>query len=133
MSGRLEPRSKHRHDPALDRYKKARQDMHPRFEPSSRRSTELLLVQLLSTQKGHGALLSTLILMSSEWSLEKIERGRAQTEAQMMSAQMSRRLRSSQYLHFSTSLVRVCIMDFLIHVRLMYPLMFLELTTMERA
>jgi len=99
MSGRREARSRHIHDPTLDRYKKARQDMHPRFEPSSRRSTELLLVQLLSTQKGHGALLSTLILMSSEWSLEKIERGRAQTEAQMLAAQMSRRLRRrSQYL-----------------------------------
>jgi len=39
MSGRREPRSKHSHDPALDRYKKARQDMHPGFEPTSRRST----------------------------------------------------------------------------------------------
>ena len=39
MSGRREPRSKHNHDPALDRYKKARQDMHPGFEPTSRRST----------------------------------------------------------------------------------------------
>ena len=39
MSGRQEPRSKHRHDPALEKYKKARQKMHPRFEPTSRRST----------------------------------------------------------------------------------------------
>jgi len=29
MSGRQEPRSKHRHDPALEKYKKARQEMHP--------------------------------------------------------------------------------------------------------
>ena len=39
MSGRQEPISKYRHDPALDRYKKARQDMHPRLsEQTSRRS-----------------------------------------------------------------------------------------------
>ena len=31
MSERQEPRSKHRHDPALEKYKKARQDLHPRF------------------------------------------------------------------------------------------------------
>ena len=40
MSGRQEPRSKHRHDPALEKYKKARQDLHPRFshqEQGSRR------------------------------------------------------------------------------------------------
>ena len=30
MSGRQEPRSKHRHDPALEKYKKTRQEMHPR-------------------------------------------------------------------------------------------------------
>jgi hypothetical protein len=39
MSGRQEPRSKHRHDLALEKYKKVRQDMHPRFQPSSRRPT----------------------------------------------------------------------------------------------
>ena len=39
MSGRQEPRSKHRHDLALEKYKKTRQEMHPRFEPTSRRST----------------------------------------------------------------------------------------------
>ena len=39
MSGRQEPRSKHRHDPALEKHKKARQEMHPRFELTSRRST----------------------------------------------------------------------------------------------
>ena len=31
MSGRQDPRSKHRHDLALEKYKKARQDLHPRF------------------------------------------------------------------------------------------------------
>ena len=31
MSGRQEPKFKHRHDPALEKYKKARQDMHPRY------------------------------------------------------------------------------------------------------
>ena len=39
MSGRQEPRSKHRHDPTLGKYKKARQEMHPGFQPSSRRPT----------------------------------------------------------------------------------------------
>ena len=39
MSGRQQPRSKHRHDPALEKYKKARQEIHPGFEPTSRRST----------------------------------------------------------------------------------------------
>ena len=39
MSGRQVPRSKHRHDPALEKYKKARQEMHPGFELTSRRST----------------------------------------------------------------------------------------------
>ena len=41
MSGRQEPRSKHRHDLALEKYKKARQEMHPGFEPTSRRSTRV--------------------------------------------------------------------------------------------
>ena len=36
MSGRQEPRSKHRHGPALEKHKKARQEMHPGFQPSSR-------------------------------------------------------------------------------------------------
>ena len=39
MSGRQEPRSKHRHDLALEKHKKARQEMHPGFQPSSRRPT----------------------------------------------------------------------------------------------
>ena len=39
MSGRQEPRSKHRHDPALEKHKKARQEMHPGFQLSSRRPT----------------------------------------------------------------------------------------------
>ena len=39
MSGRQEPRSKHRHDPALEKYKKARQEMHPGFKLTNRRST----------------------------------------------------------------------------------------------
>ena len=39
MCGRRQPRFKHSHDPALDRYKKARQDIHPRLsEQTSRRS-----------------------------------------------------------------------------------------------
>ena len=81
MSGRQEPRSKHRHDPALEKYKKARQKMHPRFEPTSRRSTRAASSAAPQYLEGSGALLLTLILMSSEWSPEKIERGRAQTKA----------------------------------------------------
>ena len=54
----------------------------------------------------------------------------------MVIAQMrSRRLRRrrSQFLQFSTSLVRGCIMVSLKHVYPMCPLMFPELTTGERA
>ena len=39
MSGRQEPRSKHRHDPALEKHKKARQDMHPRFSQQEQGSS----------------------------------------------------------------------------------------------
>ena len=39
MSGRQEPRSKHRHDPALEKYKKARQEMHPRFSQEEQGSS----------------------------------------------------------------------------------------------
>ena len=41
MSERWEPRSKFSHDPALDRHKKARQDMHPGFsvQQANRRSS----------------------------------------------------------------------------------------------
>ena len=56
------------------------------------------------------------------------------TEDQMVTAQMrSRRLRRrSQFLQFSTSLVKGCIMVFLRHVCPMCPPMFPELTTGER-
>ena len=86
MSGRQEPRSKHRHGPALKKYKKARQDMHPGFKPTSRGLPGLPLVQQLSMQRGSGALLLTQTLMSLEWSLEKKEKGRALTEDQMVIA-----------------------------------------------
>ena len=39
MSGRHDPRSKHRHDPALEKYKKARQDLHPRFSQQEQGSS----------------------------------------------------------------------------------------------
>ena len=39
MSGRQEPRSKYRHDPALEKHKKARQDMHPRFSQQEQGSS----------------------------------------------------------------------------------------------
>ena len=39
MSGRQEPRSKHRHDLALEKHKKARQDMHPRFSQQEQGSS----------------------------------------------------------------------------------------------
>ena len=40
MSGRQEPRSKHRHDPALEKHKKARQEMHPRFSQQEQGSSK---------------------------------------------------------------------------------------------
>ena len=55
MSGRQEPRSKHRHDPALEKYKKARQEMHPRFELTSRRSTRAASSAAPQYAKGSGS------------------------------------------------------------------------------
>ena len=54
MSGRWEPRSMFSHDPALDRYKKARQDMHPRFseQQTSRRSTRAATSTALQYREG---------------------------------------------------------------------------------
>ena len=39
MSERQEPRSKHRHDPTLEKYKKARHDMHPRYSQQEQGSS----------------------------------------------------------------------------------------------
>ena len=39
MSGRQEHRSKHRHDLALEKYKKARQEMHPRYSQQEQGSS----------------------------------------------------------------------------------------------
>ena len=39
MSGRQEPKSKHRHDPSLEKYKKARQDLHLRFSQQEQGSS----------------------------------------------------------------------------------------------
>ena len=39
MSGRQEPKSKHRHDPSLEKYKKARQDLHPKFSQQEQGSS----------------------------------------------------------------------------------------------
>ena len=39
MSRRQEPRSKHRHDPILEKHKKARQEMHPRFSQQEQGSS----------------------------------------------------------------------------------------------
>ena len=55
MSGRQEPRSKHRHDPALEKYKKARQDMHPGFQPTSRRSTRAATSAAAQYAEGSGS------------------------------------------------------------------------------
>ena len=46
---------------------------------------------------------------------------------------MSKRMRSRQYLQFSTSQVRVCTMVYLRHIHLVYPLMCLELTIEGKA
>ena len=53
----------------------------------------------------------------------------------MVAAQMiSKSLRRSrQYLHLSTSQARVCTVDYLRHIHLVYPHMFLELTIEEKA
>ena len=42
MSGRQESRSKQRHDPALEKYKKARQDLHLRFSQQEQGSSRRL-------------------------------------------------------------------------------------------
>ncbi|XP_066361563.1 uncharacterized protein [Miscanthus floridulus] len=55
MSGRQEPRSKHMHDPALEKYKKARQEMHPRFKPTSRRSTRAASSAAAQYAEGSGS------------------------------------------------------------------------------
>ena len=55
MSGRQEPRSKHRHDPALEKYKKARQDMHPGFQLTSRRSTRAASSAAAQYAEGSGS------------------------------------------------------------------------------
>ena len=55
MSGRQELRSKHRHDPALEKYKKARQEMHPRFQPTSRRSTRAASSAVAQYAEGLGS------------------------------------------------------------------------------
>ena len=65
MSGRQEPRSKHRHDPALEKYKKARQEIILDSSRAAGGLPELPLVQHLNMQRGQGALLLTLTLMSS--------------------------------------------------------------------
>jgi len=76
----------------------------------------------------------TQIQRSIEWSPVP-GRGRALTEIQMVAAQMmSMRLRRSrQYLQLSTSQARVCTMDYLRHIHLVYPLMCLELTIEAKA
>ena len=54
MSERWEPRSKFSHDPALDRYKKAWQDMHPRFseQQTRRRSARATTSTALQYREG---------------------------------------------------------------------------------
>ena len=55
MSGRQEPRSKHRHDPALEKYKKARQEMHPGFKLTSKRSTRAASSAAAQYPEGSGS------------------------------------------------------------------------------
>ena len=55
MSERQEPRSKHRHDPALEKHKKARQEIHPGFQPSSRRPTRAASSAAAQYAEGSGS------------------------------------------------------------------------------
>ena len=91
MSGRQEPRSKHRHDPALEKYKKARQDLHPRFsqqeQGSSRRPSRATGV-LHSIERVVMVIAAPLLVMKPRITDLSIGKGKAlietQTESQMM-------------------------------------------------
>ena len=135
MSGRQEPRSKHRHDPALEKCKKARQELHPKFEPTSRRSTRATCSAAPQYAEGSGS--SSSDTDSDEFRVEPREdRKRKSTDrgSDDDSSDEEQEIKEEEpVLNFSISLVRVCIMVFLRHVCLMCPLMFLELTIGERA
>ena len=73
MSGRQEPRSKHRHDPALEKHKKARQEMHPRFQPSSRRPTRVASSAAPQYAEGSGSSSSNTDTDTDEFRVESRE------------------------------------------------------------
>ena len=134
MSGRQEPRSKHRHDPALEKHKKARQEMHPGFQPSSRRPTRAASSAAPQYVEGSGS--SSSDTNTDEFREEsREERKRKSTDRGSdgdISEEEQEIEEGSQFLQFSTSLVRECIMVSLRHAYPMYPLMFPELITGER-
>ena len=90
-SGRQEPKSKHRHDPALEKYKKARQDLHPKFsqqeQGSSRRPSRATRGAPQYREGGDGDS-SPLLVMKLRIIDLSTGKGRAltetQTETQMM-------------------------------------------------
>ena len=89
MSGRQEPRSKHRHDPALEKYKKARQDMHPRYSQQEQdNSRGLSRATRGAPQYKEGDISSSSDIDTEEYRVEPSapERGRALTEVQMVAA-----------------------------------------------
>ena len=73
MSGRQEPRSKHRHDPALEKHKKARQEMHPGFKPTSRRSTRVATSAAPQYAEGSGSSSSDTDIDIDEFRVESRE------------------------------------------------------------
>ena len=80
MSGRWETRSKFSHDPALDRHKKARQDMHPGFsvQQTSRRSSRA--AASTAPQYREGGSSSSSDTDTNEYKVEPRDRNRKSTD-----------------------------------------------------
>ena len=83
MSGRQEPRSKHMHDLALEKHKKTRQDLHPRFSQqelgNSRRPSRATRA-LHSTERVVMVIAAPLLVMKLRITELGTGRGRALTE-----------------------------------------------------
>jgi hypothetical protein len=110
--GRLEPRSKAQHDrPAFEKYKKARQDMHPRISQQEQAVAgdplELLGV-LHNIERVVMVAVPLLMMMRLKITELSTGRGRAPTKSQMMMTvlMLSKRLRRRRrrHLQFRTHL-----------------------------
>ena len=91
MSGRHEPRSKHMHDPALEKYKKARQEMHPRFshqEQGSSRRPSRATRGTPHIERVVMVIAAPLLVMKLRITDLSIRKGRALTETQTESQMM---------------------------------------------